>query len=120
MSNERHKVPPLKMQPIESAEESASAREPLVGGVPRASGNLDVSEVALSSRPTGKREFQPFRFYLSLEKIPYPECNCRLILIEVLRATRERVREFIGDMELASSHQLEQMQRVRMLKKQAA
>ena len=52
--------------------------------------------------------------------MPYPVYDCRL-MIEVLRATRERiVCEFIRDSELASSYQLEKMRRVKMVKKQAA
>jgi hypothetical protein len=41
-------------------------------------------------------------------------------MIAVLATTRERVREFVRDRELASSHKLEQMRRVRVLEKQAA
>ena len=50
----------------------------------------------------------------------YPKRDVRLMII-VLRATRECVRELIQDRELASSHQLEQMRhKVRVLEKQAA
>lgn len=41
-------------------------------------------------------------------------------MIAVLATTRKRVREFVRDKELASSHKLEQMRRVRVLKNQAA
>ena len=50
--------------------------------------------------------------------MPESECNCRLMIV-VLRATREHMRELIWVRELASSHQLEQMRCVRMLEKQA-
>ena len=75
-------------------------------------------EVALSSRPTGLNvTFKHSVFYLSLgEKMSYPERDIRL-MIAIVAATRERVRELIRDRELASSHKLEQMRRVRMLKK---
>ena len=48
----------------------------------------------------------------------FPEHHVRLIIAEIV-ATRERVRELIRVRELASSHKLERIRRVRMLEKQA-
>ena len=53
-------------------------KETPVGGAPRAPaspGNLHFLEVALSSRPTGKREFPTLRFYLILEKNDFPKAR---------------------------------------------
>ena len=49
----------------------------------------------------------------------FPECDVRLLVTE-LAATRGRLRKLIRVRELAASHKLEQMRRVRMLEKQAA
>ena len=51
--------------------------------------------------------------------MPYPKRDVRLMIAK-LKATRGRVRELTLDGELASSHEVEQMQHVRMLEKQAA
>ena len=85
------------------------AREPgLVGGSRKQRGLQEVNE-----------SFKHSVFHLSLEKMPCLECNVRL-MIAVLRATRECMRELIWDRELASLHQLEKVRHVRMLEKQAA
>ena len=86
-------------------EETPVGRAPRAPVSPR---NLDFLEVALSSRPTGEQKFQILRFYLSLKKIPYPERDVRL-MIAVLAATRERVRELIRDREFSSWYKLEHL-----------
>ena len=89
---ERRRVSSPKTAPIESTKTSASAWETPVGGASRAPvspGNLEILETALSNRSTSEREFQTLRLYLSLgkHKVPYRECNCRLMTV-VLRVTR--------------------------------
>ena len=50
--------------------------------------------------------------------MPFPKRDVRL-MIAILRATRQSVRELIRDWELASSHQLDHMRHIRMLEEQA-
>ena len=112
------------MPPIECAAKERQcvrrhrSEERARAGITREPGLL---EGALSSADyrSGEREFQTLPFHLILKIMTFLERDVRKMIAEIM-ATRERVHERIRVRELAASHRLERMRRLRMLEEQEA
>ena len=73
----------------------------------------------LSSGHIGERDFQILRFHLILKKMPIEECDVRQMIAEE-EATSWCLCECIRVRELAATHRLGRMHRLRMLEEQKA